>query len=101
MRLQGLKGPDRTAVPVRPVEPRARQQLRLVALDPGMHPIAVELDLVQPAVTGRRLVDEARELRLDPLGRPRCRSDECIGAHLPSYDTGQRVALEPPGHLGG
>ena len=81
LRLQGLKGPDRPAVPVRPVQPRARQQLRLAAVDSGVHPVAVELDLVQPAVTRRRFVDEARELRLDPLRRPRCCSHECTGAY--------------------
>ena len=76
LHLQGLKGLDRATVPVRPVEPRARQQLRLAAVDSGVHAVAVELDLVQPAVTGRRLVYEARELRLDPLRWPRCRSHE-------------------------
>ena len=81
LRLQGLKGPDCTAIPVRPVQPRARQQLGLASLNSGVHAVAVELDLMQPAVTSRRLVDDARELRLNPLGRPRRRSHCCTGAY--------------------
>jgi hypothetical protein len=34
----------------------------------ALAPVAVVLDLVQPVFAGRRLVYQARELRLDPFG---------------------------------
>ena len=69
-------GLDRSLVAMRPIEACARQQRGLAAVDPGVHAVAVVLDLMQPAVARRRFVDEARELRLDPLGRLRCCSHE-------------------------
>jgi hypothetical protein len=39
------------------------------AVDPGVHAVAVVLDFVQPLVARQRFLNEARELRLDPLGR--------------------------------
>jgi hypothetical protein len=41
-------------------------------VDSGVHAIAVIFDLVDPFLARRRLVHQARELRLDPLRRPRC-----------------------------
>jgi predicted component of type VI protein secretion system len=51
-----------------PVQAGARQQLDLTAVNAGVHAVAVVLDLVQPAAARWRLVHQARELRLDPLG---------------------------------
>jgi hypothetical protein len=45
------------------------------AVDAPVHAVAVVFDLVQPAVADRRLVHQARELRLDPFGRARCHSE--------------------------
>jgi len=52
-----------------------------------MHAVAVVLDLVQPAVPRRRLVYQARELRLDPFRRPSCRSHAANGVHLAGQGT--------------
>jgi hypothetical protein len=38
------------------------------AVDAPVHAVAVVFDFVQPAAACRRLVYQARELRLDPLG---------------------------------
>ena len=51
-----------------PVQACARQQLDLAAFDAGVHALAVVLNLMQPVVARWRLVYQARELRLDPLG---------------------------------
>ena len=59
---------------MRPIQARPGQQLDVAAVDARVHAVAVVLDLVQPAVARRRLVYQARELRLDPFWRPRCRS---------------------------
>jgi hypothetical protein len=55
---------------------RLRTGLRrdLPAVDARVHAVAVVLDFVHPAAARRRLVYQARELRLDPFWRPRCRS---------------------------
>ena len=58
------------AVPVRPVEPAAGDQPHRAVVDERQRAIAVELDLVQPLVAGRRRLDRAGELRRDRL-RPR------------------------------
>ncbi len=51
-----------------PVEPAPGAQHRLLALDADLHAVAVELDLVDPLGSGRRLVDASAELRRDELG---------------------------------
>jgi len=62
---------------VGPVEPRAGQQPDRAPVEPGMHPVSVELDLVEPLRPIGRLVDQSGELRFDP-GRQRRR----LGAPL-------------------
>ena len=47
---------------VGPVVPVARDEARRSALDPSQHPVAVELDLVEPLGSVGRRVDERREL---------------------------------------
>jgi len=47
----------------RPVEAVADEAARSAAVDDDLHPIAVMLDLVDPAVARRRLLDEGREER--------------------------------------
>ena len=74
LHLQGAKRLDRAPVAVRPIQACPGQQLDVAAVDARMHAVAVVLDLVQPAAARRRLVYQARELRLDPFWRPRCRS---------------------------
>src|SRR5271165_7202495 len=56
---------------MRPVEARPRQQPDCAAVQPGMHAVAVELDLVQPLRPFRRRVDQPSELRLHPTGERR------------------------------
>jgi hypothetical protein len=58
-RPDGRDGRRDRRVFVRPVQPGARQQPHGAAVEARMHPIAVELDLVQPLVALRRRVDEA------------------------------------------
>jgi len=55
-----------------PVEPGASQKPDRAAVQPGMHPVAVEFEFVQPFRSVRRLVDKLGELRFDP-GRQRHR----------------------------
>ncbi|MHC2386025.1 hypothetical protein ACVIHB_000841 [Bradyrhizobium liaoningense] len=50
-----------------PVETLARLQRRLAVLDPELHPVAVELDLVAPALVGRRPLHQRTELRRDEI----------------------------------
>ena len=57
----------RASVAMGPIEACPSQQLGLTAVDPGMHAVAVVLDLVDPVLARRRHVYQARELRLDPL----------------------------------
>ena len=56
---------------MRPVEPGAGQEPDRATVQPGMHPIAVEFDFVEPLRPFRRLVDEFGELRFDPTGERR------------------------------
>jgi hypothetical protein len=53
---------------MRPVEPGAGQKPDSAPVQPGMHPIAVEFDFMEPNRPFRRLVDELGELRFDPTG---------------------------------
>jgi hypothetical protein len=52
---------------VRPVEPGAREQPHVAAIEARMHAVAVELDFVQPLISFRRGVDQPGELRGDPF----------------------------------
>ncbi len=45
-----------------PIEPRARKGMASPPGDAQQAPIAVELHLVQPAITGRDMIDQCREL---------------------------------------
>jgi hypothetical protein len=56
-----------------PVEAGAGQQTDIAAVEPGVHAIAVEFELVGPLVAARRFCDQPRELRLDPCGKLRIR----------------------------
>jgi len=49
-----------------PVEPGAGQQPDRAAVQPGVHPVAVEFEFMQPLRPFRRLVDQFGELRFDP-----------------------------------
>jgi hypothetical protein len=51
-----------------PVQPGAGQQADRGPVQPGMHPVAVEFDFVQPLRPIGRLVDQLGELRFDPTG---------------------------------
>ena len=50
-----------------PVEPGAGQQFHRAAIEPGVHAVTVEFDLVEPLIALRRRVDELGELRRDPF----------------------------------
>ena len=52
---------------VGPVQPFAGQQRHVAILDPQLHAIAVELDLVAPAVRIRRPLDGGAKLRRDEI----------------------------------
>ena len=53
--------------PVGPIEAAPGQESHAAVLDAHMQPIAVPLDLVQPAVTRRHFVREARKTGFDEL----------------------------------
>ena len=60
---------------VRPVEPGAGQQPHLGAIDPGVHAISIELELVSPIIAARGFLHQLTTLGLDPrgeLGIPGC-----------------------------
>ena len=52
-----------------PVEPGTGQQADIAAIDPGVHAISVEFELVAPLVAGGGFLHELAELRLDPCGK--------------------------------
>ena len=52
-----------------PVEPGAGQQVDIATIEPGVHAIAVVLELVRPLIAVRSFRDQPRELRLDPRGK--------------------------------
>ena len=54
-----------------PVEPGAGQQPDRAPVQPGVHPVAVEFDFVEPVWPVGRLVDDLGELRFDPAGKRR------------------------------
>jgi hypothetical protein len=56
-RRQRLQRLDADAVLLRPIEAGAGQQLGLSAGEPGVHAVAVLLDLVQPVRARRRFVN--------------------------------------------
>ena len=51
---------------MRPVEPGACQQPDRAAVEPGMHPVAIVFDFVQPFRSIGRLIDEFGKLRFHP-----------------------------------
>jgi len=69
--LDGQRGQRRGDRPEagRPIQAGPGQQPDLTALDPGGGAVAVELDLVEPALAFGRLVDEGGELRRDEVGK--------------------------------
>jgi hypothetical protein len=72
-RLQRFRHPREL---LRPVQASTRQQPHVTALEPRVHAIPIELDLVQPVRPIGRRLDQLRQLRLDParqcsLGRSR------------------------------
>ena len=64
---QTRAGPDDGRELRRPVQPLAGQQRRMAVLGAQLHAIAVELDLMRPALALRRLLRRLGELRLDEL----------------------------------
>jgi hypothetical protein len=73
---------------------------------PGVHPVAIVLDLVRPVLPCGRFFDEARELRLDPpwwLRALWCKRDSSnpsrhrTGLSLPKTLGYRGGAYEPPG----
>lgn len=67
---QGSKGGDHgLAELLRPVQSAAGKQLHPPGLDARLQPVAVELDLVQPAIAGRRRGGERRQRRWQEIGQ--------------------------------
>ena len=66
---QRAQGFDGALISMRPIQAGSGEQLDLVAIDPRVHPVTVILDLVQPVLARRRLIYQARKLRLDPCWR--------------------------------
>jgi hypothetical protein len=56
---------------MRPVEAGSGQEADRAPVQPGMHPVPVEFDLMQPVRSFRRLVDEFGQLWFDPTGERR------------------------------
>ena len=89
------------AEPAGPVQPLARAQDGTAAFDAELNAVAVELDLVQPTLAGRRTLDGLAELRLDELGHGgRCRGlgGRCrgLGGRRRGVRLGaRRLALRP------
>jgi hypothetical protein len=54
-----------------PVQPCAGQQPDSTPVEPGVHPVPVVFDFVQPFRPIRRLIDEFGELRFDPIRQHR------------------------------
>jgi hypothetical protein len=83
-----------------PVEPRAGQEPGRAPVQPGMHPVAVEFDFVQPVRSFRRLVDEFGELRFHPTGerqRFRERPSRERSDHINTGHDRMRRTYPPPG----
>ena len=83
--------------PRRPVDAVAGERMHRVAVGAHEHAVAVELDLVQPAVALGRAVDPARELRREPRGecgaRARVRGRRLGGSGAPGRRaSGQHAA---------
>src|SRR5918996_166381 len=53
--------------PLRPVLPGAGEEAQPAVRDAAQHPIAIELDFVQPIRAFGRAIDERRQLRSDEL----------------------------------
>jgi hypothetical protein len=69
--LAATLGPQRRRVFGSPVERGAGQEVDRAAVEARMHPVAVELELVQPLWPIGRLVDQLGELRFNPTGERR------------------------------
>ena len=80
---------------VGPVQPLAGLQRRLAVLDPQLHAIAVELDLVAPAVAARRPLDRGAELRRDEIRHRRDLLRPCA-ALAPRLGSGSRACAVLP-----
>ncbi len=61
--------------PVRPILPLSRQKLNVSMIEPRFHAIAVELDLMQPSVSGRHLVAKRGEAERHEIRQ--CQSSLC------------------------
>src|ERR1700704_3455462 len=83
---------------MRPVQAGSGEQLDLVAIDPRMHAVAVVLDLMKPVLAHRRVVDEARKLRFDPLRR--MSRYWCCGLSFGPQCDGSRINLRTFWHRG-
>ena len=57
---------------MRPIKPGAGQQPGGTPVQPGVHPVAVEFDFMEPVWPVGRLVDQSGELRFDPARERRC-----------------------------
>ena len=82
------------------VDPGAGQQPDRAPVEPGMHPVAVEFDLVQPIRPVRRVVDQFGELRFHPIrqrrrfGAPSRERFACTGAgHMQQPTIAAALAL--------
>jgi hypothetical protein len=64
-----------------PIEARSGEQLDATVIQPGVHSVAIELDFVRPFRSRGRHLNEARELRLDPLGK-------CFNCHETALSRG-------------
>jgi len=65
--LRYWKGSERlgdSRIFLRPIEAGSGQQPHVAVIQASVHPVAVELDLVQPLGAGWRLLDQFTELRL-------------------------------------
>jgi hypothetical protein len=85
-----------------PVEPRARgDQLDLPTIDAGVHAVAIEFQLMRPALAFRGFGDELRQLRPDE-GRQRRIEDAGLPriAFLPRW-RGSRPHRRPRGRICG
>jgi hypothetical protein len=64
------QGRDDRRIFAGPVEPGASQHPDIAAIEPGVHAIAIEFELMAPLATAWSFLHELAELRLDPF--PKC-----------------------------
>jgi hypothetical protein len=75
IRLRDRKRSERTddgGVLVGPVEPRSGQEAHLLAIDAGVHPVAVPLQLVDPLAAFGCGFRQRRQLRRNEVGQGAC-----------------------------